>query len=606
MHKEPGNYAAHIHDSDYEAEYLEPRLDHSGLINGTGREEESLNGLWNFGVDLYDTCRRAHWFKEETVNARGDPMPQDWDWEAWERIKVPSCWNMERRELYYFEGSGIYTRTFRYIPRGKNERLFLRFEGAAYRTSIFLNRQFLGTHDGASTPFNVEITGTVQTENRIVLTVDARRSPLRVPMENTDWFNYGGLYRDVYLIRVPAFFIKDWFIRLVPDGGGSKIAADISLSAGAPEGRILLEIPELHIRQEIAAAGEKGSALISAQPALWSPDTPKLYDISLSYVPGKDTAPLTGTVSVPADMVHDRIGFREIQARGHKLFLNGQKLFLKGICVHEDHLELGKTTNPEIIRAVIRDVKELGGNYIRLAHYPHDPRFARIADEEGVLLWEEVPVYWAIAFENPDTYRDAENQLAELILRDRNRASVILWSVGNENADTGARYTFMSNLAKKAKSLDDSRLVSAACLIDHDNLMIRDRLADVLDVIGINEYYGWYDPDFDKLPRILANSNPGKPVIICEFGGGARQGQRGSGEDLFTEDKQKALYEQQIETLKKCPYIAGCTPWILYDFRCPRRINRYQEGFNRKGLIDADRKSKKLAFSVMQKFYREL
>jgi beta-glucuronidase len=606
MDKESGNYQANIHNNDYELEYLEPRLDSSGLINSTGREGESLNGLWNFGVDLYDTCRRAHWFKEETVNAQGNPMPPDWDWEAWERIQVPSCWNMERRELYYFEGSGIYTRTFRYIPRKKNERPFLRFEGAAYRTSVFLNKKFLGTHDGSSTPFNVEITDAVQTENRIILTVDARRSPVRVPMENTDWFNYGGLYRDVYLIRVPLCFIKDWFIRLVPDGSYSKISADIGLSEGAQGGRLLLEIPELHIRQEITVQGGKGSALISAEPKLWSPDTPKLYDLSLSYFPENGSAPMAGTVSVAADTVHDRIGFREIKARGQELFLNGKKIFLKGICVHEDHLELGKTTNPEIIRAVIRDLKELRGNYLRLAHYPHDARFAQIADEEGVLLWEEIPVYWAIAFENPGTYRDAENQLAELILRDRNRASVILWSVGNENADTGVRYTFMSNLVKKAKSLDDSRLVSAACLIDHDKLMIRDRLADVLDVIGINEYYGWYDPDFDKLPRILANSNPEKPVIICEFGGGARKGHRGSVEDLFTEDKQNALYEQQIGTFKKCAYIAGCTPWILYDFRCPRRINRYQEGFNRKGLIDADRQYKKPAFYVMQRFYGEL
>jgi beta-glucuronidase len=211
-----------------------------------------------------------------------------------------------------------------------------------------------------------------------------------------------------------------------------------------------------------------------------------------------------------------------------------------------------------------------------------------------------------VAFDNPNTYDDAENQLSELVLRDRNRASVIMWSVGNENADTDSRLAFMSKLAQKAKALDDSRLVSAACLIDHEKLQIQDRLAAFLDVIGINEYYGWYEPDFEKLPKILANSNPGKPVLICEFGGDARLGQRGSVDDLWTEDKQKRLFEQQVETFKKCLYIAGTTPWILYDFRCPRRLNRYQEGFNRKGLIDADRKTKKPAFYVMQEFYGEM
>jgi len=600
MEQETGNYVAGIHDADYEREYLRSRLDASGLVNITGRKTESLNGKWNFAEDLYDTCRRGHWYKDERFDAKGGEIPPDYDWEGWDRITVPACWNMERPQLHYFEGSGLYTRTFRYIPQTKGERLLLRFEGAAYRTSVFLNGKHVGTHDGASTPFNADITDLVQTDNRIIVVADARRSPFRVPPENTDWFNYGGIYRDIYLVRLPPVFIKDWFVRLVPDGSYSTILADLTVansvnSDAAVNGTAALEIPGLGIKQEIAIREGKGTARIAAKPELWSPGNPVLYDISVTF-----------NADGVIDTVRDRIGFREISAKGHELFLNGKKIFLGGICVHEDHFALGKTTNEDIIRQTIRDLKELNGIYLRLAHYPHDARFARIADEEGVLLWEEIPVYWAVAFDNPAVYQDAENQLSELILRDRNRASVIIWSVGNENADTAPRLAFMSKLAQKAKSLDDSRLVSAACLINHEKLQIQDRLADFLDVIGINEYYGWYDPDFEKLPRILANSNPGKPVLICEFGGGARQGQRGSVDDLFTEDKQKRLYEQQVESFKKCPYIAGTTPWILYDFRCPRRLNRYQTGYNRKGLIDADRKTKKLAFYVMQEFYAQV
>ena len=149
---------------------------------------------------------------------------------------------------------------------------------------------------------------------------------------------------------------------------------------------------------------------------------------------------------------------------------------------------------------------------------------ARIADKVGILLWEEVPVYWAIDFKNHDTYKNAENQLTELILRDTNRASVIIWSVGNENADTDDRLEFMSSLAKKAKEIDPSRLVSAACLVDTDNLMIKDRLTDYLDIIGLNEYYGWYAPDFNDLIKLLDNSNPQKPVIVTEFGADALKG----------------------------------------------------------------------------------
>jgi len=483
--------------------------------------------------------------------------------------------------------------------------LLLRFEGAAYRTTIFLNEKFIGTHDGASTPFNIDITSVVKEENRLVVSVDARRSPFRVPMENTDWFNYGGLYRDVCLVRLPSIYFKDWFVRLDPQSitKDSPIiqvdicieSADVFHANGSKvTGTVWMEIPELGIKKEIIISNGKGESKILAQPQLWSPENPKLYDV-------KFTLNSIGRI----DTVSDRIGFRTIATKGQEIFLNGEKIFLKGISVHEDHFALGKTTNEDIIRQTIRDLKEMNGNYLRLAHYPHDTRFARIADEEGVLLWEEIPVYWAIAFDNPETYIDAENQLTELILRDRNRVSVIVWSIGNENADTDSRLSFMSRLAQKTRMLDNSRLVSAACLIKHGRLVIEDRLVEFLDVIGFNEYYGWYDPDFDKLPKILAYSNPDKPVIISEFGGDARLGNRGTKDELWTEDNQKYIYERQVETFKKCPYIAGTSPWILYDFRCPRRFNRHQEGFNRKGLIDADRKTKKPAFFVMQEFYKD-
>jgi beta-glucuronidase len=595
------NYVADIHNADYGEEYQTILLDHAGLINSAGRETESLNGKWFFHEDPYDTCRRAHWFKEIRYNDTGAEQPVDWDFDAWERIDVPGTWNVQKRELYYYEGSGIYARNFRYVPQTAGERLFLCFEGAAYETSVFLNGVFIGTHDGGSTPFTVDISGTVRAdrENRLIVVADARRSPFRVPMDNTDWFNYGGLYRDVYLVRTPRVYIKDWFLRLVPDGTYSKLKLDLDVSGGG--GKAVFTIPELNIKEEINLSQGKSSFIFPVNPetlSLWSPENPKLYDFFIRLLP-------EGSKQEGGDQVQDRIGFREIKTRGREILLNGRKIFLKGISVHEDHYLLGKTTNPEIIRSAIRDLKEMNGNYLRLAHYPHDRRFAQIASEEGVLLWEEVPVYWAIAFGNKKTYWDAENQLAELILRDRNRPAVIIWSVGNENADTEERLDFMSGLAKTARELDETRLVSAACLINHEKLKIEDRLSEFLDIIGINEYYGWYDPDFDKLSRILSASSPDKPVIITEFGGGARSGQRGTRNDLFSEDYQKNLYIKQVETFKQYPFIAGLSPWILYDFRCPRRFNRYQEGYNRKGLIDADRKTKKLAFFVMQNFYKD-
>ncbi|NBJ94645.1 glycoside hydrolase family 2 TIM barrel-domain containing protein [Parablautia muri] len=193
----------------------------------------------------------------------------------------------------------------------------------------------------------------------------------------------------------------------------------------------------------------------------------------------------------------------------------------------------------------------------------------------------------------------------ELMTRDFNRASVIIWSVGNENADTDERLKFMGGLADCAHREDETRLVSAACLVDSEKNEIADRLIEHLDLIGINEYCGWYTPDFEKLPQLMANSNPKKPVIITEFGADALPGHHGTITDKGSEECQVYVYERQIETLRKIDYIKGMTPWILYDFRCPRRTHYLQKYYNRKGVCSADKTYRKPAFEVLQKFYLE-
>ena len=588
MAKAPGNFNQDIHVSDYRSRYDGSRVTSSSLISIEGRATESLNGKWNFTVDPYETFLRANWYNAPEYTADGRQLPVDFDFPNMDFMKVPSCWNMERPELFYYENMGIYYRTFRYEKADNDERLFLCFEGVSYRAYVFLNGKYIAMHDGASTPFDVEITELVQRDNTLLVAVDASRNDLRVPMSNTDWFNYGGIYRDVFLLRCPKVFIKDWFVRLQPGTSFKKIAVDFEID-GTASGIASFEIPELGIHKEITFENGRGGIVFDADVSLWSPENPKLYDVRLSAC---------------GDELCDKIGFREFKVVGNSIFLNGEERFLKGVSVHEDHYLLGKTTNESVIRDTIRLVKdELNGCFIRVAHYPHTRAFARIADEMGILLWEEIPVYWAISFASDKTYSDAENQIAELIRRDKNRASVVVWSVGNENADTDDRFRFMSSLASFVHSVDPTRAVSAACLINEVDLKIEDRLAACLDIIGINEYYGWYKPDFTELGRILENSNPDKPVIITEFGADARSGFHGTKNMLWCEEFQEELYKKQVKEISSCRYIKGMTPWILYDFRAARRQNTYQEGFNRKGLVDADRKTKKLAFHVLSKFY---
>ena len=588
--KETGNFTENIHNVDYESIYYSKVIDNDSLIFDYSREKEYLNGNWNFGVDQYDNCLRSKWYEEKYYDEDGREYPLDYSFDLWEKIKVPSCWNMHSDKYFHYEGSVVFTRLFKYKNKGE-KRVFIKFGAVNYEAKVFLNKQFIGMHKGGSTPFYIEITDYLEEINRIIVVANNTRKRTNVPCENTDWFNYGGIYRDVELIRLPETFIKDFRINLLKGSDYKQVQAYIRIDGGNKNGKAVLKIEELSVEKEIDINNGSGQIIMDLQPELWSPDHPKLYDVKVSY---------------DGDCLIEKVGFREIKREGTDLFLNGKKVFLKGVCTHEESVKNGKAMTEEEIRENFRLAKEMNCNFMRLAHYPHTEKAARIADEVGIMLWEEIPVYWAIDFKNKETYQDAENQLTELILRDINRASVIIWSVGNENADTEERLEFMSSLAKKAKELDTERLVSAACLVDHVELKIADRLADFVDVIGINEYYGWYEPDFSKLIRIFENSKPSKPVIISEFGADAKAGSRGTKDDLYTEDHQLEVYNNQINTLSRIPYVKGTSPWILYDFRCPRRLQAMQNYYNIKGLLSADKSYKKPSFYAMQKFYASI
>ncbi len=578
-----GNALSALHDEDYDRPYNLQNLNAETLIFTSGRAGRSLNGDWNFCVDLLDTGLRQKWFAMAPVASSERTEPWDYDPFDGETVPVPSCWQMLNERWYFFEGSAWYTRSFSHdLPPGK--RLFLRIGAAQYDCKVFLNGQFLGNHYGGSTPFCVELTEAVGSgENWLMLCVNNRRTRDRLPMRNTDWFNYGGVYREVELFETPQTVIRDLFLYLDDDGIHVEAAID------GPTAQAHLAIPGLGLATTLELNDGHAQTILRAQPDLWSPENPVLYDV---------------TLSAGGDSVSDRVGFRRIERRGTSILLNGTPIFLRGISVHEDDEQQGKLTSEADIRRRFAHARELGCNFLRLAHYPHHEMAARIADEMGLMLWEEIPVYWAIDFTNPATRHDAENQLCELIRRDRNRASVIIWSVGNENPDTDSRLDFMKGLAERARAEDPSRLTSAACLINHHDLVIEDRLAAHIDVIGINEYYGWYEENFSDLEAVGANSRPDRPVVISETGADADH-LAGPDTGLFSLAYQAEYYRRQIEILRKLDYVKGMTPWILYDFRVERRQGVYQRGFNRKGLIAADKVTRKPAFDILAAYYAE-
>jgi len=617
--KKPGNVQEAIHLRDYWSEFVNKPIRSQTLMADEGRKKISLNGPWHYSVDPFNTCLRSGWFKFSTSESvywgfrhmfsqmgineedfppeviqkldlakiAGTMTPMDFDFDEWPVLDLPACWNMESERLFLYEGSMVSTRLFDADVSG-DERVFLRIGAANYRCVVFLNGKLMGTHLGGSTDFYVEFTDDLlETGNRLILLVDNTRRDTQIPMDNFDWFNYGGIYRDIELVFAPKVFIKNYNVFLTPDGTFKNMSCKVSLSDPV-DGEVILNLPELGTNISIPVTAGEGEIAFSAEPDLWNPDNPKLYDVSVEY---------------NGDMLSDRIGFREIRVAGETIQLNGKEIFLKGISCHEESVENGKALSIDEIRENLKIAKELGCNFVRLAHYPHSRETAKLADELGMMLWEEIPVYWAIDFGNTDTFKDAENQMTELILRDWRRASVIIWSVGNENEDSDERLAFMSKLASCCRMLDSTRLVSAACLVNWEEKKIDDRLAEHLDIIGINEYFGWYHPGIDNLGKFFENTDIPKPFVISEVGAGARQGRHGASDEFFTEEKQAAVYTEQLEAMKKIPQIRGISPWILYDFRSLRRTNPIQDYYNLKGLLSADKTYRKPAFSILQSFY---
>jgi beta-glucuronidase len=564
------------------------------ITNISGRTTISLSGAWRAIVDPFDNGTSGHFYRDQVPKDKTERA--EYSFEASPVLNVPGDWNTQREQLLFYEGSIWYRRLFNYHKR-ENTRVFVYFGAANYRSAAYLNGEKLGEHEGGFTPFNFEATNLLREgENFLIVQVNNVRRADGVPALKYDWWNYGGITRDVSLVEVPKTFIQDYLVQL-GKGTRGEIAGWVQLNGVQPAQKVTLEIPEAGVHESATtdAAGH-ASFRVSAKLDLWSPGHPKLYDVVLSS---------------GADTVHDQIGFRTIEVQGGKILLNGAPVFLRGISMHEEApFRDGRAFSAEDAQTLLGWAKDLGCNFIRLAHYPHNENEIRLADRMGLLLWSEIPVYWDVDWQNPATLGNAEAQLRDMIARDRNRAAVIFWSVSNETPVKAERTAFLKQLAQDARELDSTRLITSA--MNHtDNSTpgmrtLTDPLGEVLDVLGINEYMGWYESRMEDIDKMQWGSKWDKPLIVSEFGGGAQYGRHGETDEIWTEEYQATLYQHQIGMIQRIPNLAGMTPWVLMDFRSPlRMLPGVQDYHNRKGLI-SNRGQRKLAFYTLQKFYRKL
>ena len=590
------------------ADALRPPL----LLTGARANVQDLSGRWTYSKDLYRTgftdingwVAKSRMQRHRDVDVaveetKSGPAFFEFDLDRGPAMDIPGAWNSATPELRYFDGLIWFQRRFDAATK-PGQRSFLRFEAVNYRAYVYLNGKEVGRHEGGFTPFVIEVTEALRAQgNRLVVGVDSKHDANSVPGEITDWDLYGGITRLVKLIQTPATFIDDATLRLNDAG---RLVGSLQLNGPQAANRAVnLRIAGLNLTLPARTDANGEARFDVAAPASlkrWSPDAPMLYDVDFE---------------ADGDKVRDRIGFRTIAVRGSEILLNGQPIFLKGICIHEEEIAANpaRRIDEAAARRLLGEVKNgLHGNYVRLSHYPHNETMLRVADEIGLLVWSEIPVYWTVNWDNPATLDLARRMQAETIYRDRNRAAVVLWSIGNETPVADNRTRFHTALAEAVRALDPSRLISAALLVERkgDTIHIADPLLKELDVIAVNTYAGWYGDDtLADVARLRWDVPADKPLLFSEFGADAQAGfQDARLRRKFSEDFQVDYYRATLAMAAKVPTLRGLSPWVLKDFRSPRREHPvFQNGWNRKGLI-SETGQRKAAFEFLADYYSGL
>lgn len=570
------------------------------VSNIYNRQNICLNGKWNYVIDPLENGYygyRLEVLKNGFFQNRKPQNPQElveYNLDTSPIMDIPSDWNTKESQLFFYEGTVWFKKDFT-LKKESDKKYVLYFGAANYDAKVYVNGTKVGEHVGGYTPFNFDVTDQVaEGNNFVVVKVDNKRHKDNVPTVNMDWWNYGGLTRDVVLSVLPSTYVEDYFMQL-PKGDTNTISGWVALNEAVAGQKITVEIPELKLKVDAMTDSEgKATFAMKAKPVLWSPENPKLYEV---------------IINKGDDKLVDQIGFRTIETKGKQILLNGKHTFLRGVSLHEEApFGQGRAWTKEHATTLLTWAKDMGCNYVRLAHYPHNEHMVREAERLGLLVWSEVPVYWTISFENEQTYQNAQNQLHEMISRDRNRCAVIIWSIANETPHGDGRDKFLSRLSTYARTQDNTRLISMAMEVTQaaNNVnQLNDNMNEYVDVISFNQYVGWYRATNDAARTMSWVIPYDKPVIISEFGGDALQGLYGKKDERWTEDYQEELYIRNLEMLDKIDGLSGLSPWILVDFRSPRRqLPGIQDFYNRKGLV-SDQGIKKKAFYVMQDFYEK-
>ena len=563
----------------------------------------NLNGAWDFVVDLDPKYHRQP--------AYADP---GWDRRHWRKVAVPGVWNHYDPRLDIYEGVCWFARSFsgQEVPDGAT--CLLRFGGVNYLCDVYLNGEFVGSHEGGYTEFVLDVSGKVKLGgNMLVVKADNRATSTRLPPV-LGYFNYGGIHRDVSLEIHAADFFEDVFVRALPNAAGG--AVEIS-------GRVR-RCSKATLQATGTCHGERGSTAVDADgrfglsfdvPGVspWSPDSPNLYPVAIELT--RDD-----------ELLHRRewnTGFRKVETQADRILLNGQQVRLNGLCYVYDSPESGVVLKPGQYEADLQLMKALGVNAIR-SHSPLTYAFYAACDQAGILVWIEPPIYCihvkgnetGTVFADPSFQKLAVRMVQEMVVHARNHPSVVLYGIGNEcSVANREAKPFFRSVAAHVRGLDSTRLLSYASLYGD----VGD-VGEVVDVIGVNAYWGWYDrlqpdgnpkradrgpADLSALTKCLAtlSGTYAKPLLLTEFGADSVPGFRSGELELWSEDYHAYLLREILKTARRFPSVCGTFPFCFSDYRDPSKYTgAHWDGMNYKGVVTYDRR-KKAAFDALAQEY---
>ena len=603
------------------------------------RNRISLDGEWDFVADLDPGHHAVH----------GGYHAPAADRRHWLRAPVPGAWQKYGQRYDLFEGVCWFAREFDAPALAQGAVARLRFGAVNYLCRVFLNGAEVGGHEGGYTEFELDCTAMLKPgRNHIAVQVDNRATGIKWPA-CIGYFNYGGIHRAVTLDIAAGPVLEDVRVEAVPDAGGGVLTVAGRVSGMRP-GIIVRVVGGRGRGRESSAAPDGAFSCRLAFPgaAAWTPAAPHLEPVAVE---------LLDEARAVIDRLEFKCGFRSLAARGGRLFLNGEPLALKGICYVYDSPVTGLVMTPAQIEADLLLMKEMGCNAVR-CHYPMDGVFYSACDRLGMMVWIEPPIYCyhpgdhetGTRFADPACIGLALQMAREMVASARNHPCVAIYGIGNEcNTNNPEAGPFFRQLASAIRAADSTRLVAYAALYG-----IVGPIIDIVDVLGINSYWGWYDKidaarrpdsedeilrregkaglepiDLSKMREMLAplldsgqdrppeagetpwnalepglfGRRPDLAVLLTEFGADSVPGFFSRSRDLWSEDYHADLLRAILALAGDYSRIAGTFPFCFSDYRDPSKLlNGYWNELNLKGAVSYERRPK-LAFAALKQAY---